>query len=517
MSNRPPPAELLDSAETARTRARLLHSFSQDGDLLSLGVAVARVVELASSEDEGSQNLAYYVLADVALTQKILRLANTVTYRSAVNAPITTVSRAIFVLGFDTVRTTALALLLVENLSNSEHAEAVRKEIVEALCASLVGRELARHASLPGAEEASIAALFSSLGRLLIASHEHALYARIARQAADGLPLSQAAIRVMGCTYEYLTASVLRAWNFPDSIVSAVEPLPPAELSIARSRADTLRQVVGFSADAARALRDRPGQVNAADGQALLKRYGKHLQLDQERIKDLFTVVGRELEEIVTTLNLAPPGKPAAAEPPRSTLPTALKLATMDVGTIGTSERYESGKPIAARSLLLIGVQVATQMMGAGKYKPSELVLLVLETLYSGLGFRFAAVCIPDAAQSQYRALVAIGERHAERRPRFVFPCAYAEDIFHLAMENKADLMIEEAGSGSILKLLPEWHRQLLPDTRSIMLLPLVQGDQVIGFFYGDRHQPAPEGITSDEAALIKTLIGQMVTAFPQR
>lgn len=517
MSIRPPPAELLDPVDTARTRARLLQAFSQDGDLLSLGVAVARVVELASSEDEGAQNLAYYVLADVALTQKILRIANTVTYRSAVNAPITTISRAIFVLGFDTVRTTALALLLVENLSNSAHADAVRKEIVEALCASLVGRELARHASLPGPEEASIASLFSSLGRLLIASHEHPLYAQIDRQLGEGIAPTQAAIRVLGCSYEFLTAGVLRAWNFPDAIVAAVDPLPPGELSLAKSRADTLRQVVGFSAEAARAMRNNPSAVRPSESQALLKRYGKILQLDQDGMRELFAVVGRELEEIITALNLAAPGNAAMPEPARSTLPAALKLATLDPGTIGTSERYESGKPIAARSLLLIGVQVATQMMGTGKYKPSELVLLVLETLYSSLGFRFAAVCTLELAQSRYRALVAMGERHAERRPRFAFPGEYAEDIFHLSMENRADLMIEEANSGSILKLLPDWHRQLLPDTRSIMLLPLVQGDTVIGFFYGDRKQPAPEGISSDEAALIKTLIGQMVTAFPKR
>jgi HD-like signal output (HDOD) protein len=511
-----PPAD--DPQAPGQTRARLVQSFSKDGDLLSLGIAVARVVQLATSEDEGSQDLAYYVLADVALTQKILRIANTVFYRSAVSAPITTISRAIFVLGFDTVKTTALALLLVDNLANSEHAETVRKEIVEALCASLVGREIARQSHMQSAaEEASIASLFWSLGRLLIASHEHPLYQDVIRQSATGVAETQAAIRTMGCSYDFLTATVLRAWNFPETIVHAVEPLPPSELASARSRADTLRQMVSFSGQAAQAMRISPAGITAEQAQALLKRYGKHLQLDAERLKQLFAVVGRELDEIVAALNLAPPVAPPAAEAPRSTLPNALKLATMDAPAINTSERYESGKPIGARALLLVGVQTATQMMGSGKYKPSELVLLVLETLYSSLGFRFATVCTFDAGAGVYRALAAIGDMHAERKTRFRFPAATAEDIFHLAMENQADLMIEEASSGSILKLLPEWHRKLLPDTRSIMLLPLMQGNKAIGVFYGDRIEPAPEGITSDEAALIKTLVGQLLTAFQAR
>jgi hypothetical protein len=155
--------------------------------------------------------------------------------------------------------------------------------------------------------------------------------------------------------------------------------------------------------------------------------------------------------------------------------------------------------------------------MGSGKYKPGELVLLVLETLYSSLGFRFAAVCTLDPASAQFRAVAAMGEQQAERKQGFRFPAASSEDIFHLAMENQADLMVEETTSGAIVKLLPAWHRALFPDTRSMMVLPLLQGQRAIGFFYGDRKQSAPEGITSDEAALIKTLTTQMMTAFAPR
>jgi len=45
----------------------------------------------------------------------------------------------------------------------------------------------------------------------------------------------------------------------------------------------------------------------------------------------------------------------------------------------------------------------------------------------------------------------------------------------------------------------------------------MVQGKNQLGLFYADRAQPAPEGISSDEAALIKTLVGQMMTAISAR
>src|SRR3954466_6255485 len=143
-------------------RATLLQKVCGDDDMFALGSSVARVVQLASSDDQGTHDLAYYVLSDVALTQRILRLSNTATYRTASGTSVTTISRAISLLGFDNVKTTALAMLLVDALSNNKTAQSVRVELEAALCASLVGRELARHSPYQGGEEASIGALFKN-------------------------------------------------------------------------------------------------------------------------------------------------------------------------------------------------------------------------------------------------------------------------------------------------------------------------------------------------------------------
>ncbi len=132
-------------SDTRRVRAALLGKVTGDEEMFALGTSVARVVQMASSDDQGTHDLAYYVLSDVALTQRILRLANTAKYRTASGGTVTTISRAISLLGFDNVKTTALAMLLVDALSNNVHASSVRIELETALCASLVGRDMARH------------------------------------------------------------------------------------------------------------------------------------------------------------------------------------------------------------------------------------------------------------------------------------------------------------------------------------------------------------------------------------
>ena len=243
------PADSIAS-ETRRVRQSLLQKVSGDEDMFALGTSVARVVQMASSDDQGTHDLAYYVLSDVALTQRILRLSNTATYRTMSGTTVTTISRAISLLGFDNVKTTALGLLLVDALANSEHAQSVRVELENALCASLVGREMARGSGYQGAEEASIAALFKNLGPLLVASHEHARYREISTLFASGKhTLGQASQMILGCSYDALSEAVMAEWKIPDPIVRALGSLPPGVVKPPASRAEWMKQVASFSAE----------------------------------------------------------------------------------------------------------------------------------------------------------------------------------------------------------------------------------------------------------------------------
>lgn len=508
------------------TRDRLLQKFGSDLDLLALGSAVSKVVELASSDSEATQTLANCVLSDVALTQKILRLANTVFYRTYFSAPVTTISRAIFLLGFDTIKISALTMLLVDSLSNSKQAQNVRIELEDALCASLVGRELARQSHYQGSEEASIAALFKNLGRLLIASHEHQLYKDINTLCEqDNLLPMQASSQVLGCSFDFLTEAVLREWNIPDTIIHATSPLPAGKVMPSKSAKEWMRHVATFSAEASNLIMHTRDPASNAGGQALLARFGSVLHLDQKKLNELFSTIDQEIHQIVQSCDLTKPrDKEAAAEAaallPESRsmgLPAILQQAAMGTPAPQGNARHPSGKPIDARDLLLAGIQDATHMMASGRCKPNELMLLVLETLYSSLGFRFATICLKDTKCDLFLANMAIGEHHAVRQARFVFSGESAPDLFHLAMENDADLMITDATSPKIHDLLPDWHLALLPDAQSMIILPLVAQKVQLGLFYADRILPAPEGVPSDETALIKTLKGQLLAALHSR
>ena len=537
-SPHPPPYSSQVSDEAIAARNRLLQSISEDTDLPALGSSISRVVQLASSDDEAVRDLASFVLSDVALTQKILRVANTVVYRNYSGAPITTVSKAIFMLGFETVKTNALAMLLVDGMSGSR-ALSVRAELAHSLCASVIGREMAKRSQFKDAEEAAVAALFKNMGRLLVASHDHVLYGEIAGLIESGSRTpSQASTQVLGCSFEMLADSVLQEWQIPDTIVKALTPLPQGALRPAKSRQEWMQQVAAFSTAAATLMPKMKDKGQDAASRALLARFGTALNLDQENLLALFESVEQETRVLTDQAGLGVIKSPedtqqmpeqdggeedntALAEAAELGLPSELLMSIIeDSSSKQAKEKHPSGKPINAREQLMSGVHDVTEMMASGRCKVNDLIMLVLETIYRGMGFRFATVCVRDPKSSQFKARISLGENHAAIQNGFAFPAAPAapgRDLFMLAMENDADLMIADATAQKIHDLIPLWHRTLLPDARSFIVLPLVVQKKPFGFFYADRALPAPEGVPPDETALIRTLKGQVLAALNVR
>lgn len=492
-------------------RDAFLQRVDKEIDLPAMASAVARVVQLASSDDQAIQDLTYFVLSDVALTQKILRLANTVKYRTVAGGQITTVSRAIFLLGFETVKTSALAMMLVERLSNATHSSAVRAELLKAMRASVIGREMVKNSKRPGAEEAAIAALFANIGKIMVAAYDYEHYLEIKELAKSAeMTEEKAAVKVLGYGYETIAHSILKNWNMPDAILHAIVPWPPGTVSPAKKPSEWMRQMASFSMEANRLM---SGNAEYA-GKRLVERFGEALNIDEEKLSGLMKTVESEIETLAEIMGLHEAREEEGDPPPdaEDILGQLLMAPEKASVPVAAESRYPSGKPIHARDLLLQGVQQVMQMTAAGEHKVNDIMLLVLETLFNSMGFRFATICVKDVKSNVYQARIALGHDLARYKAGFNFSINGKNDLFSLSMESNADLIISDTADVKIHELLPSWHRSLLPDARSFMILPIIINQKAFGCFYGDRVFPSPEGVPADEAALIKMLKSQILS-----
>ena len=156
------------SAPTAASNATLdflLRRMLHKSDFPALSDSVARIQRVASSEDDSISDLTNEILKDVALTNKLLRLVNSVNFAHASRGSVSTVSRAVSLVGFNAVRNMALSLVLLDHMQNKQHASQMREEFLRSMMAGSLAAELCGPGQ--GSEEAFIGAMFQNLGRML--------------------------------------------------------------------------------------------------------------------------------------------------------------------------------------------------------------------------------------------------------------------------------------------------------------------------------------------------------------
>jgi HD-like signal output (HDOD) protein len=137
----------------------------RDQELPIFGRTAEQIRNLTDSEKAAVSELADAILRDPGMTAKLLRIANSVIFNTS-GVQITTVSRAIVMLGFDMVRQIALSIAFVDAFLRGQVRERVLREMARAIHAAVQARWLAvkRHDAQP--EEVFISALLYRFGEL---------------------------------------------------------------------------------------------------------------------------------------------------------------------------------------------------------------------------------------------------------------------------------------------------------------------------------------------------------------
>ncbi|HEU0199057.1 MAG TPA: HDOD domain-containing protein [Burkholderiaceae bacterium] len=506
------------SAATSATTPALEAVFSalrEHGGLPSVGRMLSRLSQTLESDNDGVQSLSNLILQDMSLTQRLLRLANTIPYRAAVGRePVTTVTRAIMLLGFNQVRAAAMSLVLLDGLLGADGASRLRGDFHHALLAGSLAREQLAGFGLVESEEAGIVAMFRNVGRLLVAAFAPDVFAQIRSEANnDAAAEVPAARKLLGKSFEEVTDAVLREWSLPARIVAAVAPLP-RRIDAPTSSAERIRMAAQFADEVATVLR-LAGSDGERGVQQVLKRYGAALDLDRGRLEKIIESALVHTRELETACGLTPSMlKLPAASVTAEAVPAEAQLEA--ARTMPSNERDARGRPANGRELLLAGLAEVTETLARGADSGTDLnsvVRIVLESIYSGLGYARTALALRDPAAHVYRTRASFGQP----APRFSFSTKPAPDVFHGALAHATDLHIANVAAEKIAARLPEWFRRDFKGTASFLLMPLVVGGKAVGFLYADRPVVDDTGPAPEELNLLRTLRSQIVLAMRSR
>ncbi len=527
---------------SAGTLDFLLRRMRHKSDFPALSDSVLRIRRVASSDNESLTSLASEILKDVALTNKLLRVVNTAHFGAMGGDGVSTVSRAVALIGFAGVRNMAMSLVLLEQMQNKAHANQLQDEFLRALLAGTLASELGRHTR--DAEEAFIAAMYLNLGRLLaefyLAEEAQQVRDMVSARAPRGQRQAteeSASLAVLGTSYEQLGIGVARTWGLPDSLQRAMRkpvgeppmrvPDQPAErlrwLSQAANRiTDTLlasgaHPSAGSSAEAARERLVLVAQQHARVlGVSVLQIEAATL-VAQQRMAELAQAMGLHVPASSPMHRLlAPPAPPAtlnehgdAGDPVSIGLQSHALQATVVLTQTQVAARTSLD---SAAELLAAGVQDITNTM-VEDFKLNEVLRMVLETIYRALGLRRVVFCMRDSKTGELTGRFGLGDDAQAVAARFKVALKGDVNLFTAVCLKNVDTLISDATLPSIAARLPAWFREGV-NAPAFLLLPLQMKGAPFGLIYADKAVPGGIELGERELSLVRTLRNQAVMAF---
>jgi HD-like signal output (HDOD) protein len=526
----PPESSAVDDAEV--TLEYLLRRMRFKSDFPTLSAQVSRVQAFSDSESDSMQNLCDEVLQDVALTQKLLRVVNTAHFRRAGTDPISTVSRAVALIGVGGVRNMALSLMLLDHMEDKAHAQQLKVEFLRTVMAGTLASELSGHSK--EAEAAYLGALFRNLGRLLV-SYYLPEDAEQIRELAEktGIDEVNAAQKILGVSLEKLGDKVGRIWGLPDSLrecmATPTGAIPTRSMAGKPDRSWWMASLANAAADSM--LSAEPGDLGKVLS-GLNANYAKALDLGANDLQDAAGRARKRLTELTHALNLNVPAQSSAGrfvdsyyvDAPNEAsgdgpTPEALGLSTEDGALTASMPLSE----LDTANVLTNGIQDITNTL-LENFRLNDVLHMILETMLRAMSCRRVIFCLRDPKTGALLGRMGIGEGVEQVKAQFKVPMVAqpggTPDLFSIVCLKNADMLIADSKAATIASRLPAWFKgpAYAP---TFLLLPLTmkrkgQPDMVVGMIYADKAEAGSLQINEKELSLLRTLRNQAVMAFKQ-
>ena len=482
---------------------RMLKRIRQSEEFPSISKYLIEINQKLSACQDASDasDLANVILNDYALTNKLLKLVNSAYYGLAAGK-VTTVTRAVVVLGYEHVRLATVSLALFEHFQSKSHTANLKEALVASFWAGIVARDIANMDAAVDPEEAFLCAMLIQLGKLVMIYYLPDEYRKVADwMAVHGNSETKAVKAACGVSYETLGKAVAGQWNFPSSICEGLQSLSRDELRNKRKPPTQLRVLADFIKNMG-FLIQKGGLAGDDRGlQSLLDRYKDRIKISKRQLTELLAnsigtvqkhaqALNFSIENSVFIHSLAafcqPPEQSSAAADVSQgdALPTQSHQLT-DRSAFKSSAAGKEG--LTAIDMIMEGIEEISEAM-MSESDVNDLALMSLEIIYRALGFQRALMFAREADGHTMTVRFGYGH-HSQRLARKAgFKVREAKDLFNQSVHTGKDLIVADAYDPNTVSLVPSWYRTHI-DAPAFIFLPIAVQGVCIGAFYADRNR----------------------------
>lgn len=181
-----------------------------------------QIVKATSNPDCDVKEIVNLLAHDPAICGQLLKVINSCVY--ALSSPITSVERAVLLLGMNTVRSLVLALSLPAMQSGRVPEKDLRDYWVNSVSGAIMARELAVRMRRPLPEDDLVCGLLRDIGGLLIRQTFPTEYAEFAAGSRSRLPDEVCGLErvVFGVDHADVSSALLAEWKLPALMVEPI-------------------------------------------------------------------------------------------------------------------------------------------------------------------------------------------------------------------------------------------------------------------------------------------------------
>ncbi len=332
---------------------------------------------VASDEAASAEDLGKVILKDQSLTMRVLKVVNSAYYRRHSRQRITTVTKAVVILGFNGIRRLALGLSVFEMLRSASKVPALHDFWCHSLLTAIGARLLAVKGGYTYEEEAFVCGLVHDIGKLVLAYCAPEEYGRILSETSDRSSVRRLEREIFGLHHGQAGRKLAARWGMPPVVLEAISEHHRFDLKEAGDDLSPLLQaVIGADRLATVILRQSTDQEASRAAEYLVRRF----DLNHLEIEELQNAVVEEYADLAQVFQLDGGPEPARTESPAES----------------------RTRPEVDRDEMLLQLQQI--VAAAASAKPAgELVSLILDGLMATLAVERLFLVLLDENRTAFR------------------------------------------------------------------------------------------------------------------
>ncbi len=424
---------------------------------------VSEINRILGKEEYSSLALARVILQDPSMTAKVLKLANSAFYNPG-NTAISTISRAVVVLGFNAVQAICISIAVIESLLRGNAKDRVQRELARSIHAATQARSLALAMKESASEEVFIAALLLNLGQMAFwcfAGPEGDDLDSALSTSTDPDP-TEVEKRVLGFKLMHLTAALADEWKLTPLVGEALK---------GKASKDPKGRCIDIGHQIARE------SENGWTTNEMKKVATEAAKLVGKNVNEMGVMLQAIAEEAVTT------AKSMGAGTAAKMIPVSRKDESSNESTWDAEQEWVQPDPMLQLKILR---EITSMMMS----KPDINVILemVLEGIHRGVGMDRTVLALVAPRRTLVKAKFVLGQDRLKFTEKFLFELGTRpQNLFSQLMDKPRSVWVSDYAA-------PEWNGQLFGaifeaiDRAKFFAEPVVFAGQTIGIFYADRH-----------------------------